>query len=234
MRAEVAGKDLCQPQDRTTREMLQIFTRYTGNDITLGRAIDLVDGLLPAWPTENQMDDYLASCFDTYDGVRELIHWCHQNDILFMINSTGFMGYFQRAMGKKLLPRIPVLSAHPKLRFTTASHDPRHKMELYEVEDKSRNSDAMASKLSIPGERIVIMGDSGGDGPHFEWGAKAGATLIGSMAKPSLKSYCREKRIAVHHLFGHNYKQGESISQEKECGYDYQRLTHIIGKVMGV
>ena len=208
----------------------QIFTRYTGNEISLGQAVDRVNGLLPAWPTVRRMDDYLESCFDIYDGVRELIRWCRRHDILFMINSTGFMGYFQRAVELGLLPTVPVLSAHPMLRFDTGDQDPRHMIELNEVEHKARNSDAMAAKLSIPRKRIVIMGDSGGDGPHFAWGDKAGATLIGSMTKPSLGTYCRERGITIHHLFGHTYGPDEKISPEKERGYNFLNLTDVIGQ----
>lgn len=215
-------------------DLEKIFTRYTGNAIPLGRAMDLVNDVLPAWPTASQMDDYLKARFDIYPGVRKLIDWCGKNHILFMINSTGFTGYFQRAIELGLLPAISALSAHPNLRFNAGPKDPHHILDLFEVEDKARNTGALADKFSIPRNRIVVMGDSGGDGPHFEWGAKAGATLIGSMAKPSLRRYCHDRGIRVHHLFGHIYEDGETITPDSENGYDHLNLSSIIGRAFGV
>jgi hypothetical protein len=76
-------------------DLARIFKRYTGNEISLGQAIEQVKGVLPAWPTPGQMDYYLDACFETYVGVEDLIRWCGRNRVLFMINPTGFIGYFQ-------------------------------------------------------------------------------------------------------------------------------------------
>ena len=103
-----------------------IFRQYTGNRISLGEAIEKIQQLLPAPVTPEQMDAYLDASFATYPGVADLIEWCLSNRILFMINTTGMLGYFQRAFAKGLLPRVPALSAHPMIRFAGCSSDPQY------------------------------------------------------------------------------------------------------------
>lgn len=211
-----------------------IFKRYTGNEIPLGRAIDQVTGLLPGWPSSDQLDLYLEARFATYPGVPELIRWCHRNRILFMINSTGFAAYFQRIFSKGLLPPVDVLSAQSKWRFHTEQVSPVQLINLQEVKDKARNTAAIAENFSIADHRIVLMGDSGGDGPHFEWGATIGATLIGSMAKPSLLKYCRDRKIIIHHQLGHTYQPGESISTDKESDFDFRSVRAVIESTLDI
>ena len=169
-----------------------IFRLYTGNQISLSEATRRIEALLPKPITEKQMDAYLEASFVTYRGVTDLIQWCVKNDILFMINTTGMQGYFQRAMAKGLLPQGIVVAANPMISY------PGHEMEIYEVreiEDKAKNTETVMRLYGIPPKRVILIGDSGGDGPHFEWGASVGAYLVGSMTKPSLESYCRKKEI---------------------------------------
>ena len=69
------------------------------------------------------------------------------------------------------------------------------------------------------------MGDSGGDGPHFEWGAETGAFLIGSMTKPSLKSFCQTRDIRIDSQFGLSYSQGEEKDPQREMQTDFKKLS---------
>lgn len=215
-------------------ELSLIFKQYTGNAITLGRAIDQVNVMLSGWPSSDQLDLYLDACFATYTGVPELIRWCRHNRILFMVNTTGFAAYFQRVLSKELLPMVDVLSAQSKWRFSSGQPTPIHLIDLKEVEDKAHNTAAIAKQFSIPGDRIVLMGDSGGDGPHFDWGATIGATLIGSMTKPSLRKFCSGRQITIHHRVGHTYQSGEPISTDKERGYDFRSVIRILASIFGI
>ena len=43
--------------------------------------------------------------------------------------------------------------------------------------------------MGIPAERVIVMGDSGGDGPHFEWASQTGAFTIGSMTAAFAGNY---------------------------------------------
>ena len=85
-------------------ELTAIFQQYTGNLITLGEAAKLIREMLPGPITPDQMDAYLDQSFTTFTGVPELIEWCASNHILFMLNTTGMIGYFQRIFAKTLLP----------------------------------------------------------------------------------------------------------------------------------
>ncbi|MGD9247864.1 MAG: hypothetical protein PVI60_07895, partial [Desulfobacteraceae bacterium] len=181
-----------------------------------------------------QMDDYLSAHFEIYKGVDGLIRWCHEHRIVFMINTTGFMAYFQRIFSAGLLPPITALSAQSMHRFNQSARSPQEMIELTEIEDKAANSAAVAKRFNISPEKIVLIGDSGGDGPHFQWGAKIGATLVGSMAKPSLRHYCRENGVRIHHHFGHTYAKGEKVSIDKERNFDFQNLSTVIGSAVGV
>ena len=68
------------------------------------------------------------------------------------------------------------------------------------------------------------MGDSGGDGPHFEWGTKADAFLIGSMTKSSLESYCLKNNININVRFGNSETAGEKNDLKKEAQIDFMDL----------
>ena len=145
-----------------------------------------------------------------------------------MINSTGMIGYFQRVFARKMLPRVPVLSAHPMTRYPHCSTDPFEIYELLETRDKGRNTEAASKIESIPADKIILMGDSGGDGPHFEWGVKKGAFLIGSMTKASLDSYCREKDIAINFRFGLDYTQDKRKDFDTDLKIDFKDLVSTI------
>jgi hypothetical protein len=195
--------------------------------ISLGKATRQIQGLLPGSVTEEQMDAYLDKSFMAYKGVPELIEWCLSKGILFMINTTGMMGFFQRVFAKRLLPPVPVVSAHPMIQYPKRGSDP-HLYNLLEIQDKGKNTEAAVRSWRVPGQRIILIGDSGGDGPHFEWGAKCGVFLIGSMTKPSLESYCQEKGIAIDARFGLSYAQGETSDLEKEMKINFMDLSFVI------
>jgi hypothetical protein len=201
-----------------------IFKEYTGNRISLGEAAGQIKKMLPNPITEDQMDAYLDHSFLTYQGVPELIEWCLSKGILFMINTTGMVGYFQRILAKRLLPGLVLLSAHPMVRYPTLNSDPDHIYTLFEIKDKAKNTEAAAKAHHIPPNKIIIMGDSGGDGPHFEWGAKVNAFLIGSMTKSSLENYCFAKNIKVNLRFGISYAQHQNKDRQKEMQVNFMDL----------
>jgi hypothetical protein len=215
-------------------DLQHIFERYTANEISLGRAVKSVRRRLPQLLTSEQMDAYLMSKFETYRGVGDLIQWCRRRRVLMMINTTGFLGYFQRILANGLLPPFAVLSAQSMVSFPKGPRDPAHILALSETQHKATHTAAVARRFQIDPRRIILMGDSGGDGPHFQWGAKVGATLIGSMTKPSLRDYCREKGIVIHHRIGHVYAAGEKISIEKERPYHFGDLTQIIRRLLHI
>ena len=214
------------------KELNAVFRRYTGNRISLGEAAVNIRNLLPEPLSQDQMDAYLDASFATYTGVPDFIQWCLDNQILFMINSTGMIGYFQRVFAKKLLPRVPVLSAHPMIRYPELDSDPAGIYELLETRDKGRNSEAVAGTEGISADKIILMGDSGGDGPHFEWGFQAGAFLIGSMTKSSLDSYCREKVIVINLRFGLDYSKSAKKDSKRELEINFKDLTPRIEEIL--
>lgn len=211
-------------------DLESIFKQYTDNIISLGEANRQIQKLLPGPITEEQMDAYLDKAFITYNGVPDLIEWCLNHDILFMINTTGMIGYFQRIFSKGLLPKIPALSAHPMIRFSERDTDPNYLYDLLEIQDKSKNTETVARMLNIAPEKIILMGDSGGDGPHFKWGAGIGAFLIGSMTKLSLENYCQTKGIHIDLRFGLSYNSGAKKDPDKEMQIDFRDLSSIIKK----
>jgi 2-hydroxy-3-keto-5-methylthiopentenyl-1-phosphate phosphatase len=210
------------PQLVTSLE--RIFKQYTGNIITLGDAARQIQKLLPAPITEKQIDHYLDESFAIYRGVPELIEWCLNRNILFMINTTGMIGYFQRIFANNLLPEVPVLSAHPMVRCPKGDTDPPHIYDLLETMDKGKNTESVVRSLNIPSNKIIIMGDSGGDGPHFKWGAANYAFLIANMTKPSLQRYCEQNNISIDVQFGPSYKDGENKDLRKEMQANFMDL----------
>ncbi|MEJ2219677.1 MAG: hypothetical protein P8X80_02580 [Desulfobacterales bacterium] len=211
-----------------TAELETIFKQYTGNSISLGEAVRQIQKLLPEPITEKQMDTYLDNSFITYRGIPELIEWCLSNDILFMVNTTGMIGYFQRIFARGFLPQLPVLSAHPMVRYAHKNTDPDHIFDLLEIEDKLKNTAAVARSFSISSNKIILIGDSGGDGPHFKWGAGINALLIGSMTKPSLKKYCDKHSISINTQFGISYAEKEDKNLQKEMQTNFMDLLPII------
>jgi len=217
---------------RLQSDLTDIFRRYTGNLISLGEAVGQIRELVPKAITPDQMDAYLDESFTTYTGVPELIEWCASNNILFMINTTGMIGYFQRIFAKSLLPSVPVVSAHPMLCYPRSTSSSFRIYELLETWDKSKNTGEVARSLAIPAAKIILLGDSGGDGPHFEWGAAAGAYLIGSMTKPSLEKYCRAKAIQINLRFGLDYTRAEKTDPQKELQVNFMDLAITIEDIV--
>jgi hypothetical protein len=215
-----------------TPHLESIFKQYTGNHISLGEAARQIKNMLPNPVTEDQMDAYLDHAFVTYRGVPELIEWCLSRDILFMINTTSMAGYFQRIFARGLLPGLPLLSAHPMLRYPRQNSDPHYIYDLLEIKDKAKNTAAALKAHRIPPGKLIIMGDSGGDGPHFEWGSKNNAFLIGSMTKPSLEDYCLAKQIKFNFKFGIFYAPGQNKDLKKEMQINFMDLASCITEVL--
>jgi len=213
-------------------ELKEVFRSYTGNLISLGAACIQIKKILPGPITLEMMDAYLDRSYAVYRGVPELIEWCLGNGVLFMLNTTGMIGYFQRVFAKGLLPRVPVLSANPLFRFPAGAVDPPTILDLLETQDKGRNTAAVIAKMCIPAERVIVMGDSGGDGPHFEWAHQAGAFIISSMIKPSLAAYCDKKGITIRRRFGLVYGKDEARSVDKEMAVDFRELIGPIEEVL--
>jgi 2-hydroxy-3-keto-5-methylthiopentenyl-1-phosphate phosphatase len=209
-----------------------IFHRYTGNQITLGQAVAQIRKLSPDPVKPEQMDAYLEETFTTYTGVADLIEWCLSHNILFMVNTTGMIGYFQRVFARGLLPRVPVVSAHPMVRFAACSSDPRYIFDLFETDDKAKTSEAVIHAMDIPADKVILIGDSGGDGPHFEWGSKIGAFLIGSMTKATLDDYCRMKNIKINMRFGLDHTNEDKKDANKEMQVNFMDLAATIEEVV--
>ncbi|MEJ5376590.1 MAG: hypothetical protein WHX93_08425 [bacterium] len=182
--------------------LIKVFRQYTSNAISLGQAIGQIQELMPGPVTETMMDSYLEACYETYPGAADFIRWCQEQDILFMINTTGMRGYTQRVLARGWLPRITALSAHPLISYPQGPTDPEVFLPLREIQDKAANSATVAQKYGIPAGRIMVMGDSGGDGPHFVWAASVKALIIASRPKPSLEKYCAQRGIHIHHRIG--------------------------------
>ena len=213
-------------------ELSDIFTKYTGNKISLAEATQEISRIIPVPLTPDQMDAYLDSSFATYPGVPGLIEWCRRFGILFMINTTGTQGYFQRVFAKNLMPDVPLVAANPMIRFWGAAEDRHYLYPVVEIEDKPKNTESIMRFLGIPPNRVIIMGDSGGDGPHFKWGASIGAFLIGSMTKPSLDTYCRERGITINKRFGLSYCSGEPRNRTAESETNFMDLTESLSAVL--
>ncbi len=213
-----------------SQELESIFRLYTGNKMTLGQAVERIKGLLPKPFKKEQMDAYLKSNFTTYKGVPEFIEWCASNDILFMINTTASIGFFQRVFALGLLPRVHALSAHDMLVYDPLPSDPPIILPLRETSDKATNTKRVSEEMGIPPERIFIIGDSGGDGPHFKWGKAQGCFLIGSMTKASLQEFCSTHGVVIDAYFGVRYEKGEGRDLKKEMEYDFMELRSILNE----
>ena len=209
-------------------DLTRIFSAYTSNEISLSRAVGEIKSLLPAELAEKKMDAFLREKFATYTGLSQVINWCLEHGIAFMINSTGPIGYFQRALARGFLPRIPLLSAHPFLRYAPADTDPEQIFELLEIEDKGTNTHAALHALGIPPQRTAVVGDSGGDGPHFTWAADNGALRVGINTKASLESYCATRGIEINAHLGLSYQHGETRDREAEARTDLTELCTVL------
>jgi 2-hydroxy-3-keto-5-methylthiopentenyl-1-phosphate phosphatase len=205
----------------------KIFKSYTNNIIALREATGLIQSLLPGPITKEQMDAYLEESFVTYKGVPDLIEWCLSSDVLFMINTTGMTGYFQRVFAMGLLPTVPALSSNPMIRYPDQKSDPLYLHDLFGIQDKGKNTEVVVHAFGIPREKIILMGDSGGDGPHFKWGKRFDAYLIGIMTKASLKAYCENEEITLDASFGLSCAEGER-DREREMKVDFMALSPLI------
>lgn len=212
-------------------ELLALFAEYTGNKISLADATQRILALIPPRLTIDQMDAYLDAKFSTYLGVSELIEWCLSHNILFMINTTGTQGYFQRAFAKNLLPVIPIVAANPLISFPRVGDGRRYKYPIIDIEDKPKHTESVMISLGISPKRVVVIGDSGGDGPHFHWGGSTGAFLIGSMTKPSLEIYCKERGVIINKRFGPCYSAGEDTDRAREMRTNFMELTDSLSAV---
>ncbi len=193
-------------------ELKEIFLKYTGNQISYKKALDEIKNIMPGPISEQDMDEYLTKNFSIYPGALEFIHWCMDNGIVFMINTTGWIGYFQRAIKLDLLPKIEFISASPFVTYLDKNQDCNF-FYLYDTPDKARNTEKLVRRFDI--KHIFLIGDSGGDGPHFEWGYKNHCTLIGCMAKPSLKAYCKGRDIDIDYFIGNPEEEFPKIEVDK-------------------
>ncbi|GAB6162786.1 hypothetical protein JCM12298_19460 [Desulfothermus naphthae] len=179
-----------------------IFKKYTSNQISYKEGLKIIKSCLPSPITLGDMDRYLREKFSVYPGVLEFIDWCKENNVLFMINTTGFIGYFQRAMSLGLLPHIKIISGSPFIRFNDSLIS-SYFLELYDTKDKQKNTQLIIEKYNI--KKVILIGDSGGDGPHFVWGKQNGYILIGCMVKPSIISFCDKHSVKIDEFVG-DYK----------------------------
>jgi hypothetical protein len=178
------------------------------------------------------MDSYLEACFCTYRGVPELMEWCSSRGILFMLNTTGAKGYFQRAVRKGLLPVGIRVAANPLIDYPDEENADQPMYEVVETRDKARNTEQVMREHGISPKNVIVIGDSGGDGPHFEWGKSVGAFLIGSMTKPSLEVYCEDRGIWIDCRFGLCYPRGASRDPAQEMQVDFRMLRPVIERVL--
>ncbi len=215
-------------------ELSDLFAKYTGNQIRLSEAAHRISLLVPTPITEEQMDAYLDASFATYAGVPDFIEWILSHDIFFMLNTTGTQGYFQRAFARNIIPAMPVVAANPIIRFPGTASDPRYKYQVVETRDKPKNTESVMNALGIHPSQVVIIGDSGGDGLHFEWGFSLGAFLIGSMTKHSLNNFCKQRGITINKLFGVYYLPGEKRDRTREMQANFLELTELISAVLGL
>jgi len=213
-------------------DLSRIFRQYTGNSITLRQASLEIKELLPRPFTPEQMDAYLDASFKTYAGVPDLVRWCLSHDIPFVINTTNTQGFFQRVFQKGLFPEVPFVAANPLIQFQPLEDEQRYRHEITEIDDKPRCTEAIAKALDIPWQNIVVIGDSGGDGPHFRWGAEHGAFLIGSMTKASLSNYCDSGGITVNHHFGLVYSAGQERDPAQEMEVNFANLINVIQEAL--
>jgi hypothetical protein len=215
-------------------ELEGIFRQYTGNVIALREAVNRIRSMLPNLLTIEQMDAYLEAEFATYRGVPELMGRLAQNNVLFMLNTTGTQGYFQRAIAKGLIPPVPIVAANPFINFPSVEDGDRYSLTIGEIDDKPVNTEAAIKKHGLSAQKTVIMGDSGGDGPHFRWASGAGAFTVASMAKQSLANFCDKNNVKINEFFGVKYAPGQSRDLEKEMKFNFLDLSEIIEKAIGL
>ncbi|MEW6669908.1 MAG: hypothetical protein AB1512_32260 [Thermodesulfobacteriota bacterium] len=209
-----------------------IFKDYTSNRISLGEAWRRIRGALPSPLTQDQMDAYLEAGFAMYQGVADLVGWCLERGILFMVNTTATQGYFQRAGRNSLLPSGMLVAANPLICYRDEEYATQPMYEVLEIQDKATNTARVMKEYGIPPARVILVGDSGGDGPHFEWGKSVGAFLVGSMTKPSLETYCETRGIRIDVRFGLCYPRGAARDPDREMQVDFMMLAPVIDRAL--
>ena len=118
------------------------------------------------------------------------------------------------------------------IRFSETGSDPRHIYDLFETGDKANNTETAIRSFGISSDRVVLMGDSGGDGPHFEWGSKTGAFLIASMTKSSLDEYCSKKNIEIDLRFGIDRTRDDKRNVREEMQVNFMDLATTIEDII--
>jgi hypothetical protein len=118
------------------------------------------------------------------------------------------------------------------VRYPKNRSDPPHIYDLFETEDKANNTAAVIRSFGISSDRVILMGDSGGDGPHFEWGSKTGAFLIGSMIKLSLDEYCSKKNIKIDLRFGIDRTKDDKRNVREEMQVNFMDLATTIEDII--
>jgi hydroxymethylpyrimidine pyrophosphatase-like HAD family hydrolase len=51
------------------------------------------------------------------------------------------------------------------IRYPDRESDPAYMYDLLEIQDKAKDTEAVIRSLDIPPEKVILIGDSGGDGP---------------------------------------------------------------------
>jgi hypothetical protein len=118
------------------------------------------------------------------------------------------------------------------IRYPALDTDPPEMYQLFEIYEKGKNTASIIHAFGIPPRKAILMGDSGGDGPHFEWGARQGAFLIGSMTKASLTRFCRERGLDMGLRFGLSYAEGEDRDLKREMEVNFMDLSPVIEEVL--
>lgn len=209
-------------------ELSRIFRAYTGNHMSLTEAIARVARLLPEPVTIEHIDAYLDAAFATYTHVPRFIERLLSHDALFMLNTTGTHGYFQRAVAKKLLPPVPIIAANPFIAFPQISVPTEFPCNVLEIADKPRCTLEVATRFAIPLQRVAVIGDSGGDGPHFHWARRSGALCVAAMPKESLIAYCANHGFAPDLKFGVKYGPGDMRDLNAESQVDFDALADLL------
>ncbi len=180
----------------------KVFLDYTGNKISLSTALDKIRAFVSEPLSCSRMDAYLDTEFSLYPGVLELVKWCRKNEVAFMINTTGFMGYFQRLFDRGLFPVPDALAANKMIFYSNAECIPEITFELTETSDKGIFTAEVVRRLGLELNKVMVIGDSGGDGPHFQWAKHNGAVLVAAMAKQSLLAFCKSREIEIDFFIG--------------------------------
>lgn len=212
-------------------EIEKVFRDYTGNRISLSAALEIIAEFSGGKLTPGQMDAYLDARFDLYPGVIELLKWCRRNQVAFMINTTGFRGYFQRLFARKMFPLPLALAANGMIAYRQTGPEPDMVFNLNETTDKGIFTARVARSLGLDYDKVVVIGDSGGDGPHFQWGAENGALLVAAFAKSSLIEFCRARNIKIGHFIGG--LPGNRLSEAEGDGGNFMELVALLEKLPG-